>query len=196
MSEKPLLLDSDRRFRNIVIESVGKEVFNCYQCSKCSAGCPVAFAMDLLPHQVIRSVLFGKKEKVLSSSTIWICASCETCTTRCPNEIDIAQVMDVLRQLQYESGCLTPQPKIPILHSTFLNSIKKTGRVHELSMIRNFSIKSGDLKEKLKKGTWKNDMKLAVKMFLRGKLKLFPHVSKGVKDVRTLFNQAQEHKKT
>jgi len=195
MSEKPLLLDTDRRFRDIVIESAGKEVFNCYQCSKCSAGCPVAFAMDLLPHQVIRSVLFGKKEKILSSSTIWICASCETCTTRCPNEIDIAWVMDVLRQFHYESGCETPQPKIPILHSAFLNSIKKTGRVHELSMVRNFSIKSGDLKEKLQKGTWKNDMKLAVKMFLRGKLKLFPHVSKGVKDVRTLFNQSQEHKK-
>jgi hypothetical protein len=62
-------------------------------------------------------------------------------------------------------------------------------------MVRNFSIKSGDLKEKLKKGTWKNDIKIAVKMFLRGKLKLLPHGSKGVKDVRTLFNQAQEHKK-
>jgi hypothetical protein len=62
-------------------------------------------------------------------------------------------------------------------------------------MVRNFSIKSGDLKEKLKKGTWKNDIKLAVKMFLRGKLKLISHGSKGVKEVRTLFNQAQEHKK-
>lgn len=195
MSEKPLLLDTDRRFRDIVIESAGKEVFNCYQCNKCSAGCPVAFAMDLLPHQVIRSVLFGKKEKVMSSGTIWLCASCETCTTRCPNEIDIAKVMDVLRQIHYESGQETPQPKIPILHSAFLDCIKKTGRVHELSMVRNFSIKSGDLKEKLKKGTWKNDIKIAVKMFLRGKLKLLPHVSKGVKDVRTLFNQAQEHKK-
>jgi heterodisulfide reductase subunit C len=195
MSEKPLLLDTDRRFRDIVIESAGKEVFNCYQCNKCSAGCPVAFAMDLLPHQVIRSVLFGKKEKVMSSGTIWLCASCETCSTRCPNEIDIARVMDVLRQLHYESGSETPQPKIPILHSAFLNSIKKTGRVHELSMVRNFSIKSGDLKEKLQKGTWRNDMKLAVKMFLRGKLKLLPHESKGVKDVRKLFNQSQEHKK-
>ena len=195
MSEKPLLLDTDRRFRDIVIESAGKEIFNCYQCNKCSAGCPIAFAMDLLPHQVIRSVLFGKKEKVMSSGTIWLCASCETCTTRCPNEIDIAKVMDVLRQLHYESGHETPQHKIPILHAAFLDSIKKTGRVHELSMVRNFSIKSGDLKEKLKKGTWKNDIKLAVKMFLRGKLKLISHGSKGVKEVRTLFNKAQEHKK-
>jgi len=62
-------------------------------------------------------------------------------------------------------------------------------------MIRNFSLKSGDLKEKLRNGTWKNDLKLAVKMFLRGKLKLFPRTSKGIKEVRTLFNQAREHKK-
>ncbi len=195
MSENPLHLDTDRRFRDIVFESAGSEILNCYQCYKCSAGCPIAFAMDLLPHQIIRSVHFGKKEKVLSSSTIWICASCETCTTRCPNEINIAGVMDVLRQIHYESGQETPQPKIPILHTAFLDCIKKTGRVHELSMIRNFSLKSGDLKEKLRNGTWKNDLKLAVKMFLRGKLKLFPRTSKGIKEVRTLFNQAREHKK-
>jgi len=196
MNKEPLLLNADIRFRNRVVESAGREVFNCYQCSKCSAGCPVAYAMDLLPHQVVRSILFGKKDRVLLSNTIWICASCETCTTRCPNEIDIAKVMDILRQIHYQNRLETPQPKIPILHSVFLDRIKKTGRVHELSMVRDFSFKSGDLKEKLKNGTWKNDMKLAVKMFLRGKLKLLPPGSKGVKEVQALFNQAREHKKT
>ena len=97
-------LKEDKTFRDHVIETAGEEIFDCYQCYKCSAGCPVSYTMDLLPHQIIRSVLFGRKEKVLSSSTIWICASCETCTTRCPNEIDIAKVMDVLRQIQCESG--------------------------------------------------------------------------------------------
>lgn len=196
MAEKALLLNNDRRFRDMVIEAAGEAISECYQCGKCSAGCPVSFAMDLLPHQIVRSVLFGKKEKVLSSGTIWVCAACETCSARCPNEIDIAGIMDVLRQMHYESGRETPRPKIPILHTAFLDCIKKTGRVHELSMVRNFSIKSGDLKEKIRNGFWKNDMKLALKMFLRGKLKLFPHVSKGVKEVRTLFNQTREHKKT
>ena len=100
----------DKLFKDIVIESAGEEIYDCYQCYKCSAGCPVSFDMDLLPHQVIRSVLFNQEEKVLSSRTIWICATCETCTTRCPNEIDIAGVMDVLRQIQTESrkqaGCM------------------------------------------------------------------------------------------
>lgn len=185
----------DKGFRDFVIESVGKEVFECYQCYKCSAGCPVAFAMDLLPHQVIRSVLFGHREKVLSSSTIWLCASCETCTTRCPNLIDIAKVMDVLRQIQFESGKTAREPRVPVFHTAFLDSIKKTGRIHELSMIRNYSLRSGDLKEKLKTGQWKNDVKLGIKMFMRGKLKIIPPACKGLKEVRNIFDQAKEHSK-
>ena len=188
-------LKEDKTFRDTVLESAGEELFDCYQCYKCSAGCPISYTMDLLPHQVIRSVLFNQKEKVLSSKTIWICASCETCTTRCPNEIDIAKVMDVLRQIQIESGSEASEPKIPIFHQAFLDSIKKTGRVHELTMIRNYTQKSGDLKDKLKTGEWKNDLKLGIKMFLRGKLKLMASKSKGVKEVRKLFEKAKEHRK-
>ena len=188
-------LTKEKTFRDVVIESVGEEIFDCYQCYKCSAGCPIAFDMDLLPHQIIRSVVFNQKEKALSSKTIWICASCETCTTRCPNEIDIARVMDVLRQIQVESGSEAKEPRVPVFHQAFLDSIKKTGRVHELTMIRNYTQKSGDLKEKLKSGEWKNDVKLGMKMFLRGKLKVMPPKCEGVKEVRKIFKEAGEHKK-
>ncbi|MBW1678661.1 MAG: 4Fe-4S dicluster domain-containing protein [Deltaproteobacteria bacterium] len=195
METKPFVLNKDKRFRDIVVDAVGEEIFACYQCYKCSAGCPVSFAMDLLPHEIIRSVLFLQQEKVLSSRTIWMCASCETCTTRCPNEIDIAKVMDVLRQIQIESGKPANQPKVPIFHKVFLDSIKKTGRVHELSMLRNYSLKSGDLKEKLKTGEWKNDVRLGIKMFFRGKLKIMPPKCEGVKEVQRIFDRAEEHKK-
>jgi heterodisulfide reductase subunit C len=190
-----MALTREKTFRDVVIESVGEELFDCYQCYKCSAGCPVSFEMDLLPHQIIRSVVLNQKEKALSSKTIWICASCETCTTRCPNEIDIAKVMDVVRQIQLESGSEAKEPRVPVFHQAFLDSIKKTGRVHELTMIRNYTQKSGDLKEKLKSGEWKNDVKLGMKMFLRGKLKVMPPKCEGVKDVRKIFKQAAEHKK-
>jgi len=191
----PTTLSKDSDFRDTVVEAVGEEIFACYQCYKCSAGCPVAFAMDLLPHQVIRSVLFGQKEKVLSSKTIWICASCETCTTRCPNEIDIAKVMDILRQIQIESGELAKEPKVPIFHQAFLDSIKKRGRIHELSMLQNYSLKSGDFTEKLKTGEWKNDVKLGIKMFLRGKLKIIPPKCAGVESVRKIFDRAKDYQK-
>ena len=190
-----MALTREKTFRDVVIESVGEELFDCYQCYKCSAGCPIAFDMDLLPHQIIRSVVLNQKEKALSSKTIWICASCETCTTRCPNEIDIAKVMDVLRQIQLESGSEAKEPRVPVFHQAFLDSIKKTGRVHELTMIRNYTQKSGDLKEKLKSGEWKNDVKLGMKMFLRGKLKVMSPKCEGVKEVRKIFKQAAEHKK-
>ncbi len=195
MSEKPLLLDTDRRFRDIVIESAGKEVFNCYQCNKCSAGCPVAFAMDLLPHQVIRSVLFGKKEKVMSSGTIWLCASCETCTTRCPNEIDIAQVMDVLRQLHYESGHETPQPKILYCTLLFSTVLKKPAGSMNLAWSETFQSKAAISRKSSKKVPGKTILNWQLRCFYGESLSFFPHGSKGVKDVRTLFNQAQEHKK-
>jgi heterodisulfide reductase subunit C len=188
-------LQGEKTFRDVVIESVGEEIFDCYQCYKCSAGCPISFEMDLLPHQIIRSVILNRKEKALSSKTIWLCASCETCTTRCPNEIDIAKVMDVLRQVQRESGMPAQEPKVPIFHKAFLNSIKKKGRVHELTMIQQYSQESGDLKEKIKTGTWKNDVKLGMKMFFRGKLKLLPPKCSGVKEVQKLFEQAEENKK-
>lgn len=188
-------LMGEKTFRDVVIESVGEEIFDCYQCYKCSAGCPISFDMDLLPHQIIRSVMFNRKEKALSSKTIWLCASCETCTTRCPNEIDIAKVMDVLRQIQRESGMPAQEPKIPVFHKAFLNSIKKKGRVHELTMIQQYNQESGDLTEKVKTGTWKNDVKLGLKMFFRGKLKILPPKCSGVKEVQKLFEQAEEHKK-
>jgi len=62
----------------------GVKVSACFQCRKCTNGCPVTFAMDLYPDQVMRYIQLGIREPVLNSSTIWVCASCETCTTRCP----------------------------------------------------------------------------------------------------------------
>lgn len=79
----------------------GENVFACNQCGKCSAGCPIAFHMDLLPSQVIRFIQLGLKE-VLESQTIWACAACLTCVTRCPKAIDLPRVMEALRIIQME----------------------------------------------------------------------------------------------
>ena len=183
------------RFRDLVSASAGSSLSGCYQCGKCSAGCPVAYAMDVLPHRIIRAVLFNRKEMVLSSRTVWICAGCETCTTRCPNEIDIARVMDAVRQVHRETGREAAVHNAPYLHEAFMTSIRQRGRVHELSMIGRYSFRSGDFKEKIASGAWKNDIKLALKMLVRGKLKLIPKRCKGVPDVRRLFMLSREHTK-
>jgi len=74
----------------------GENLLACNQCGKCSAGCPVAFSMELLPSQVIRLAQLGIEE-VLDSPTIWTCASCLTCVSRCPKGIDLPRIMEALR---------------------------------------------------------------------------------------------------
>ncbi len=89
--------------QNAIIKKVedisGQNVLACYQCGKCSAGCPMVSLMDLLPNQIIRLVQLGQITDVLGSKTIWLCASCFSCTTRCPKGVDLAKVMEALRLL-------------------------------------------------------------------------------------------------
>lgn len=80
-------------------ELSGQSILACYQCGKCSAGCPAVSEMDILPNQVIRFVQLGLKEELLQSKSYWVCASCFTCNARCPKGIKIAEVMEALRQI-------------------------------------------------------------------------------------------------
>jgi len=81
-----------------VAELSGENLYTCYSCGKCSAGCPSISEMDILPNEVVRLVLFGQEE-VLNCETIWVCASCFTCTTRCPKGVDLSKIMEALRQI-------------------------------------------------------------------------------------------------
>lgn len=89
--------------RNELVERVreysGQDLLACYQCGKCSAGCPAAFAMNLLPSRVIRLVQLGQVEEVLASGTPWFCASCQTCYSRCPKGLDLSRIMEALREI-------------------------------------------------------------------------------------------------
>ena len=82
-----------------VEEISGETLPSCYQCGKCSAGCPMSSAMDLMPNQIVRLVQLGLEEDIANSKTIWLCASCLTCAVRCPRGVDLAKIMEALRLL-------------------------------------------------------------------------------------------------
>ncbi|MBI4756926.1 MAG: 4Fe-4S dicluster domain-containing protein [Betaproteobacteria bacterium] len=80
-------------------ELSGQDLLACYQCGKCSAGCPMANYMDILPSQMIRFAQLGLKDELLSSEAIWLCVSCLTCNSRCPKGVRIAEVIEAMRQV-------------------------------------------------------------------------------------------------
>ena len=172
-------------FRKKVDELSGERVSACFQCEKCTNGCPVAFAMDIVPHKLMRSVHLGLRDQVLNSDTIWLCASCETCTTRCPNGIDIAHIMDTLRQISQREGVKASQEKVPIFHSAFLGSIKRHGRVHEAEMVVTYNLRSGGIAALMKQAS------LGLAMFRRGKIKILPERLFANKQVSDIFRTAE-----
>ena len=91
---------SDKAFIEKIESLSGQDLLACYQCGKCSAGCPMAKYMDILPNQMIRFAQLGLKDELLASNAIWMCVSCLTCNTRCPKGVKIAEVIEAIRQVR------------------------------------------------------------------------------------------------
>ncbi len=163
----------------------GQKISTCYQCEKCTNGCPMTFAMDIAPHQVMHSIQMGLTDEVLKSDTIWVCASCETCTARCPNEIDIAHVMDTLRQQSVLKGVKKSQKQGPVFHRSFLNNVRRFGRMHEMSMAVDYVLRNEGLKGLAKQGSF------GLKMMRKGKMKLIPGRLRAGREVDRIFRAAR-----
>jgi len=168
----------NKKFLN-KLESMRIDVHACFQCGRCSSGCPVSDFFDLQVMEVVRLASYGMEEILLKCETIWLCAACETCATRCPNDIEIAALMDVLRALALKKGVPPAQPRIPIFHQSFLDSIKHWGRAYEVGMIAGYKLRSGD---------FLGDMKLGMQMFMKGKLRIIPHTIKEKSEIKEIFS--------
>jgi len=159
----------------------------CYQCGKCSAGCPVADEMDLPPSMVLRLLQTqspANDEKLLRSYSIWLCVTCEMCLSRCPMEIDIPSVMDFLRQRSRNEDKVNPKAKnIIAFHKSFLNSIKYTGRLYELGLILDYKRRSLNMMQ---------DVALGPKMLSAGKLNIIPETIKGTKQIARIFKKTSK----
>ncbi|MFC1855824.1 4Fe-4S dicluster domain-containing protein [Thermodesulfobacteriota bacterium] len=179
------LSDEHKAFLAKILEICGQNVNMCYQCKKCTSGCPVASvgAMDITPTQVIHMVRLGQVDKLLNSHTIWVCASCETCTTRCPQGVDIARVIDAARNYAKILKRTDTEKSIDIFFTAFMNSLKKHGQLYELGLVVDIKMKT---KEFFK------DAGLGQDMFLKGKLKILPHNTKGLKELREMLKKIEE----
>jgi len=171
---------------NLIEKLSGEKISTCYQCEKCTNGCPMYFAMDIYPHKVMHKLRLSMIDEVLNSDTIWVCASCETCSTRCPNEIEIAHVMDTLRQLSMKAGVKKSQIQSPTFHKSFLNNVKLLGRMHEPTMALDYTLRSGGLSGLMKQ------MNLAMGMLSKGKLKIIPTRFSAGKEVKEIFEQSEK----
>ena len=85
----------------------GEKLLRCFQCGTCTSDCPIArFSDTYRPRQIIRMAQLGLKDRVLNSGTLWLCAACFTCSDRCPQDVEVASVIRVLRNLAAEKGCV------------------------------------------------------------------------------------------
>jgi len=159
-------------------ERSGENVFLCYQCKKCTAGCPVAAYFDLTPHEVLRACQLGQTELVLHSRTISICAACETCSTRCPQGIDIARIMDVLEIMAAEQGIKSKAPRVPMFYKAANRGINLFGRMWELGLMAELYMREFFAGELDFKQLFKYDLPLALRMFFKGKLKILPSLAR------------------
>lgn len=166
---------------------VGEPVSLCYQCGKCTAGCPLNEEMDIAPNQIIRMLQLEMPEledKVLRSYSIWLCLTCETCYGRCPKEVDLPSMMDYLRSESIRLGKVNPKAKdILAFHRSFLSSIKHTGRLHEVGLIAEYKARTMHLLQ---------DVALAPRMYIKGKLKILPHNIEGKDAIAKIFRKIEE----
>lgn len=170
----------DPEFKREIQELCGENVMSCYQCGECTAGCPAAFAMDVTPNQVMRMAQLGLKDELLGTKAVWLCAGCETCATRCPRGVALSKVMDACRQIAAKEGRAAAEPNVVKFHEEFLRQVQMFGRVHEISLIGVY---------KLRSRKFLDDVLAGGQMFLKGKLGLVPARIKGRGEVRGLFRK-------
>jgi len=160
----------------------GENILDCIQCGLCAGSCPTRFAMDYSPMQIIKMIHLGMRDKVLSSSTIWICSSCYTCATRCPRGIDITDLMMSLRNLAIQENAVAENETKLKFHKSFLEIVNKYGRLYEPELYIKI-LKKSDFRSLFKSAA------LGLRLWRKQKLSLRIPRIKETKDLANMFEK-------
>ena len=172
--------ESRRTLAGEIFAATGVNAATCYQCGKCSAGCPMASESALRPHAVMRLVMQDRREQALTDESIWLCLTCETCSARCPNDCDPARVIDAVHELSIEAGSADMPRTISAFHKAFLEQIRSNGRLHEFGMVMDYKLRSGELMK---------DVTSAPGMLTRGKLSFRAERIEALDEIRRIFEK-------
>jgi len=163
----------------------GEAIRSCIQCGICTGSCPTANNWDYPPRRAIAMVRAGLREDLLSSNSMWFCASCYTCTVRCPRDIKPADIMHALEVLAVRSGLSTKHSRTPVMYKCFIESANGNGRVYELGMMIKLFLKTNPF----------SALKLApvgMGLFFHGRLPLRPTRIKGMKELKAIMDKAKK----
>jgi heterodisulfide reductase subunit C len=166
-----------------IIDVTSQDTSLCYQCGKCSAGCPLRDFMEIPPNRIVRYLQLGLYDLALTSSTIWLCAGCQTCSSRCPKNFEIAKLMDALREISVEEGIQPKDKKVLKFHNAFLKQIKKYGRSFELGMVGDYKLSTGNLFQ---------DLGLAPETLMKRKMGFRPHKIVGIEKIQKIFDKSMK----
>ena len=161
-----------------IVDHSGTNINRCFHCQSCGGGCPVSDAMAYRPNGIIRLLQLGFIREALESSDIWFCMGCNTCSMVCPQAIDIAAMMDAVREMAIQSSASIAEPDILNFHREVVNSIERHGRTHKLEIMMRYKIRSRD---------FFSDMDLGLKMLAKRKLDLRPSKVKNRRDIDAIF---------
>ncbi len=159
-------------------ESLGQNVYLCYQCVKCTSGCPVGKYFDWQPNQIMRAVQLGQEDIALQAQTPWLCASCQTCTTRCPQDLDIAAIMDFLTREALEQGIEPPIQEVDNMNKAFLREVRLWGRSYELGLMAELKLRN------IRTHPITEDLDMGFKMIAKNKFPFFPTFTRPPRKVK------------
>lgn len=156
-------------------------IYDCYQCGKCTAGCSIAGFMEETPNRIIRLIQLNQSSLVLKSKTPYLCAGCNTCSTRCPMEIDVAKVMETVRILAKKLSIKPALKTVNKFSELYLKYVKASGRLYELGMTAEFNLRTlMPFKDAL----------LGAKMFRKSKISLLPENVKQKERLKRIFEKS------